>query len=165
MANRASEFYISKQCFLFRNNDEEVFLPTKAEWRNNAGLLTTFGGKMKGSTDITSLDCICREKWEELGDTLKIQVLDLKLAERLTKKDGEPSLCVEYYYAEYQGGRIKLSLKEFEKYSKADWKKVSEVLKADASYFVHQLQDNLSEVLEKKKALTPEFIAKYSIEI
>ena len=154
----------SNQSFLFRKNDAEVFLPTRAQWRNNAWLLSPWWGKMKHG-DITSLESLRREKNEELGEAIKIRVLPFPLAERLLKSADGPWKKLLYYYAEYMWGTMNLSLQEYEKYSKADWISTEEVLKADKSLFVEWTQEKLMELLSIKKEFPPEFVDRYAIQL
>ena len=90
----------SNQSFLFRKGDKEVFLPTRSKNRNNAGLISPRGGKMKHG-DITSIESMRREKNEELGEAIRIKVLNIPLAERLIKSTDGDRKKLMYYYAQY----------------------------------------------------------------
>lgn len=115
--------------------------------------------------DITSMESMRREKNEELGEAIKIKVFQFPLVERLIKSTDGDRKKLSYYYSRYLWWSMQLSLKEYEKYSKADWMAVDEVMKADKSLFVEWTQDKLRELLTIKSELSPEFVERYSVEL
>src|SRR5690349_3214273 len=79
------------------------------------GTFAFIGGKME-RTDSSILEGLRREKNEEIGEDVKLNVLTLfSINGMYLKKDGN-SMILPYYYAEYQEGEINLNAEEYSEY-------------------------------------------------
>jgi NADH pyrophosphatase NudC (nudix superfamily) len=114
------------------------------------GVFTFIGGKMERS-DGTIQEGLRREKDEEIGDGVRLNILiNFTINKMFTRKDGLP-MILPHYYAEYNSGEITLNPEEYSEYA---WVELD-----DLDSFEPKI-DNMTEIArrlyELKSAAKPE---------
>lgn len=110
------KFQYCQKIVLLRNDDTEVLLARRKGEADYDGAYSFIGGKLE-TTDGGLIEGLRREKTEEIGPDAQVRICPLlSYNVYFVKKDGN-AMILPHYYAEYQGGEIRLN----DEYSDYRW--------------------------------------------
>lgn len=139
-------FQYCQKIIVFKNNDTEVLL-CKRKWEEDYNWIYSFiGGKME-TTDENIIKWLKREKDEEVGPNVKLDILiDYNSPVLFRKKDGN-SMILPHYYAKYNWWEILLN-EEYNDYKRI---KLSELDTFEPK--IYTIPEMVNKILKLKKKL------------
>jgi NADH pyrophosphatase NudC (nudix superfamily) len=148
--NENLHFLYCQKIILFRNNDSEVLLAKRQNEAVYDGVYTFVGGKME-TTDRDIIGGLSREKNEEIGSSVKINICpSISYNVIFRKGDKGDTMVLPHHYAAYVSGDIILSEEEYSDYA---WVSIKDL--KDFEPKIANIPEAVSAILRLKSTMRP----------
>ena len=155
MSDSKYNFQYCQKLVVFSKDAKQILLAKRHGEADYDGTFSFIGGKMETS-DESIIKGLQREKNEEVGPSVRLNVYPLATHNVLFKKKDGSSMILPHYLAFYADGEIKLNKAEYSQYQ---W-----VLVEDISAFEPKVE-NITEMVNWALALSKTIQQKDLVEI